>query len=255
MWIKRHFPVALLLLACLFVSCAAAKAQDRPKGELFVGFSGRTNGDPILKGWNASAAIHINEQLAIVADFSGHYGSQSTTQVVYSFANFLQGTPSSSLPTLPRSSSETNVNSFLFGPQFSHRINSRARVFVRSLFGATRVNANQNSQLIGSFLTIQPGGTASPAQPSQPAFATKTPPCNVISFNSGITPSGLVNFGGSRVCETTVGFSFGAGGGLDVTVAKHWAVRVFQADYLNKPNVLGRGSNDFRLSSGLLYQW
>jgi hypothetical protein len=251
--ISFHRKIGCGLLAIILALPIAASAQDHPKGELFVGFSGRNGGNPILPGWNASAAIHLNDQLAIVADFSGHYGSGSLPQSgSVTFANlqtFLLGIPSSAL-LANANSTQTDIYSFLAGPQYSHKINSRARVFVRALFGASRVHASAISPLVSGIL-----GTVGPAQPNQPSITVPAPVCNAINGYFIVTPSGIATFVLNRSCDTEIGFSFGAGGGLDVTVVKHWSVRALQGDYLNKPSVLGEGRNDFRLSSGLIYQW
>ena len=265
MWTLRHRCAWLVFLAGLAISSASANAQDRPKGELFLGFSGRTNGDPVLKGWNASAAFHINEPLAIVADFSGHYGSLPGPGAITlaNLPSFLQGNPSQWL--IPRSDNPLHVYSFLAGPQFSNRINDRTRIFVRALFGASRVDGSQpgpNYYFIPC--SIPPGGgTSSPGCITVAGQSGLVPGCNsrsgIISINSGIQSPVLSLYPATAQADcptdTRIGFSFGAGGGLDVTIAKHWAVRVFQADYINKPDVLEQGANDFRLSSGLLYQW
>ena len=68
-------PVGLLLLLSL-----PAPAQDRPKVEIFGGFSYtdiRTSEDRIkAKGWHAMIAVNSRQSwLEFVADFSGHYGS------------------------------------------------------------------------------------------------------------------------------------------------------------------------------------
>ena len=238
---QRQSRFWLLTFTCLLVFSAIASAQDRPKGELFLGFSGRSGGDPILPGWNASAAVHLNEQLAIVADFSGHYCSQKPLY----FGLFAPGSgtnstglggqaisppcyspgDTNSLPLmLAFASNGYSVYSFLVGPQYSHHLTGRTRIFVRALFGASQISADTGYYGSAQFQTLSGfllGG--------QTALALPT--------------------------STQTGFSFGAGGGLDVSVAKHWGVRVFQADYLNEPSVLGGGRNDFRLSSGLIYQW
>ena len=255
---RKHLRLGLLILACLFVYSTAADAQDRPKGELFVGFSGRTNGDPVLKGWNVSGAVHVNRQMEIVADFSGHYGSIPSPGSI-TFANltsFLLGNPSPSIP--PSYNNPFHVYSFLAGPQFSHRVNGRAKIFIRALFGAS--DAHARNTISGPSYSFVPG----PPIPA-PGQTAPTPIGSVVSciptFASvGATPAikpylVILPSGGRCQSDTQTAFSFGAGGGLDVTVAKHWAVRALQADYLNKPDVLGQGSNDFRLSSGLIYQW
>lgn len=268
-----------LVFVGLFLLPMIGRAQDHPKGEIFVGFSGRTGGDPILRGWNASAGIHINDQLAIVADFSGHYESRETSSgfgvPVVSVTGGVSGTGTvisgvSSFPSPAfKNSTGSDIHSFLVGPQFSQRLTGRARIFGRALFGASRVHVWNTSQIgavprVGILPPGQPVpgvfpyGSFVPPQPNQPIVIGPGSGCNSLAIAGSSAPNILPGpslFPSFRRCDTQWGFSFGAGGGLDVTVAKHWAVRALQADYVNQPNVLGRGSNDFRLSSGLLYQW
>ena len=127
---QRQSRYWLLTFTCLLAFSAIASAQDRPKGELFVGFSGRTGGDPMLPGWNASAAVHLNDQLAIVADFSGHYGSPSLPQsgaVFADISSFPQGNLTAPTLTFIGMGTDTDVYSFLGrvntngGPQRSER--------------------------------------------------------------------------------------------------------------------------------------
>src|SRR5256885_13837704 len=81
---RTHQLSVVLLTMILLAFCAAtAVAEDRHRMEFFLGFSGRTGADPILRGWNVSAAAHLNEELAIVADFSGHYDSRRVTSSLF----------------------------------------------------------------------------------------------------------------------------------------------------------------------------
>lgn len=231
MWTQKQPRLWLLGFACLLAT--VANAQNFPKEEFFVGFSGRTGG-PILLGWDVSPAVHIKDPLEIVGDFSGYYGSQKTAQqgtvTSVEIHIFLHDNPNVFIvppPSIPPNTSSADIHSFMVGPQFLHRMTARTRVFVRALFGATRVHINETREV--------------PIVPS------------TLDLNSVVQPISLVPSTISRA-DTQWGFSFGAGGGLDMSLAKHWAVRVMQADYVNQPNVLGRGSNDFRLSSGLIYQ-
>src|SRR5262245_54507163 len=70
---KSLFVVCLLLAFALI-----AQAQDKPKIEIFGGYSylrADDNDDGInLHGWNASATGNLNKWFGVKADFSGHYG-------------------------------------------------------------------------------------------------------------------------------------------------------------------------------------
>ena len=78
MLIHRNLPVWYIALATLAFLPTAMLAQTHSRAEFFVGFSGRTGSDPVLRGWNVSAAVNVSQQLAVVADFSGHYGSMAS---------------------------------------------------------------------------------------------------------------------------------------------------------------------------------
>ena len=96
----------LIVLASL-----PAMAQEVPKVEVFGGYSW-SGGN--FHGWNASVTGNINKRLGIVADFSGHYGSELGLVRV-----------------------DQHAHSFLFGPRLSFR-GKRLTPFVYGLFGATR---------------------------------------------------------------------------------------------------------------------
>jgi opacity protein-like surface antigen len=102
---------ALCAMSLVFVALLPAIAQDVPKVEVFGGYSW-SGGN--FHGWNASATGNINKRFGIVADFSGHYGSELGLVRV-----------------------NQNAHSFLFGPRLSFR-GKRLTPFVYSLFGATR---------------------------------------------------------------------------------------------------------------------
>jgi opacity protein-like surface antigen len=103
---------ALCAMCLVFLASLPAMAQDVPKAEVFGGYSWAGGN---FHGWNASVTGNVNKQLGIVADFSGHYGSE------------LDG------PILVKQ----DAHSFLFGPRFSFR-GKRLTPFVYALFGATR---------------------------------------------------------------------------------------------------------------------
>jgi hypothetical protein len=103
---------ALCSMCLAFLAFSWALAQDVPKAEVFGGYSW-SGGN--FHGWNGSVTGNINKRFGIVADFSGHYGSDSGGPILV----------------------KQNAHSFLFGPRFSFR-GKRLTPFVYSLFGATR---------------------------------------------------------------------------------------------------------------------
>lgn len=105
-----------------------ALGQSTPKVELFGGYSylrADGDGDPSanLHGWNASIAGNMNNWLGLVADFSGHYGSESLSFVLGP-VDFFQ------------TRADDSTHAFLFGPRVSYRKHNKVTPFVHTLIGA-----------------------------------------------------------------------------------------------------------------------
>jgi hypothetical protein len=103
----------MLLLVFSVASIAAAQDKEKPKFEVFGGYSfvstdlleigivpGSRRG---AHGWNTQFTWNFSHDVGLTADFSGHYGSQNI--------NF--GTP------IPKT--EFDIHAFLFGPKFTHK--------------------------------------------------------------------------------------------------------------------------------------
>ncbi|HXG92155.1 MAG TPA: outer membrane beta-barrel protein [Blastocatellia bacterium] len=122
-----------LLIACLLFLPLTAKAQEQPRAEVFGGYSFfHTDGGGNLHGWNASVAGNLNKWFGVVADFSGHYGSES-----------FQAVPPEAVgpfPPLPRlaTSIDSNLHLFLAGPRLSYREHDRLIPFGHLLLGVAR---------------------------------------------------------------------------------------------------------------------
>lgn len=121
-----------LLIAALLPLASIAKAQERPRVEIFGGYSLlRADGGGNLSGWNASAAANLNRWLGLVADFGGNYGSQSVRlRIQTPRMNFIDARASS------------NVHTFLAGPQVSYPRYERFKPFARALLGAARTHVD-----------------------------------------------------------------------------------------------------------------
>ncbi|MBL8169127.1 MAG: porin family protein [Acidobacteria bacterium] len=115
---KLLFIAALMMFALPLL----AQAQDKPRAEIFGGYSYLRADDDVdgldLHGWNASGAINFNKWLGVVSDFSGHYGDVTIS------------------PTLGKADLSTYL--FLAGPRFTYRGNERVTPFGHILFGAAR---------------------------------------------------------------------------------------------------------------------
>ncbi|MEW6208485.1 MAG: outer membrane beta-barrel protein [Acidobacteriota bacterium] len=138
-----------IVIACtmIFLS-ASAYGQETPKAELFGGYSYlHTDGGGDLHGWNGSIAVNLNKWFGVVADFSGHYDSNTS-----SFSSsFIPG-----LPTVSgRIEADTNIHNFLFGPRFSYRKKESVTPFAHALIGFSRAHVE------GSFTTTTDSGTVS----------------------------------------------------------------------------------------------
>jgi hypothetical protein len=104
---KILWAVCLLLLACL-----SGAAQDAPEVEVFGGYSWAGGN---FHGWNSSVTANLSKSFGLVADFSGHYGSEVDGPIRVN----------------------QDAHSFHFGPRFSHR-GERLTPFAYALFGLTR---------------------------------------------------------------------------------------------------------------------
>jgi opacity protein-like surface antigen len=98
----------------LLCSCAVATAQETPRVEAFAGYSYirmsvAYNYHQNFNGWNGSLAFNPSRWIGVVADFSGHYSSDS-------LSNY----------------------SFLVGPRFTYRTQSRITPFAHALAGVAR---------------------------------------------------------------------------------------------------------------------
>ena len=122
----------------ILFSLAGTAAMGQSKTfELFGGYSLQRNFDtgvfccPNLNGWNASLDAKLNPWLAVVTDFSGHYGGR------YTYLSFAFPPGGGLSPVFLWRS--FNVHSGLAGPEVSLR-HGRFKPFARALFGAARVS-------------------------------------------------------------------------------------------------------------------
>jgi opacity protein-like surface antigen len=137
------------IIVCSLLLFASVASSQVPSGNVFVGYSyynadlsslGRSN----LNGWNGSLEGKVLPWVGIVADFSGHYGSERVPTI------FCQGQPCSSV--------SVNIHEFdfLFGPRVSVSV-GKIRPFAEALFGGAHVSANRAGSDT-SFATALGGG-------------------------------------------------------------------------------------------------
>jgi outer membrane protein with beta-barrel domain len=104
---KTFWVICVILIVGL-----PAAAQDTPKVEVFGGYSWAGGN---FHGWNTSVTGNVSKSFGLVADISGHYGSEVDGPFLIN----------------------QDAHSFHFGPRFAHR-GTRCTPFVYALFGVTR---------------------------------------------------------------------------------------------------------------------
>jgi opacity protein-like surface antigen len=143
----------LALIAFMLLSLAGlAAAQIPTSGNVFVGYSFENSSSstlnqdlsrPNLQGWEASLEGKIVPFLGVVADFSGHYGSQSSTVA----------TPGG-LVSETITGHETEV---LFGPRVSVSL-GKFRPFAEAEVGVARISNSNGFGSDTSFASAFGGG-------------------------------------------------------------------------------------------------
>jgi opacity protein-like surface antigen len=128
----------IFLTFLVFIFAAMASAQIPTSGNVFFGYSyyntdlssiDRAN----TNGWEASLEGKVFPHIGIVADITGHYGSQN-----FPGAACPVGQPPCIPVTFNANISEHNV---LFGPRLSVSV-GKFRPFAEVEFGVAHVNAN-----------------------------------------------------------------------------------------------------------------
>jgi hypothetical protein len=143
-----HRIVAILLAIAFLVTAAAA--QIPTKGNIFFGYSyvsadvnsgGRAN----LNGWNWSLEGKVLPFVGIVADISGHYGSEN-------FPASCSGVPC-------RISANSGTHTVVFGPRLSAPV-LKFTPFAEALFGVSHISGSTSgySNSNTSFAEVLGGG-------------------------------------------------------------------------------------------------
>jgi opacity protein-like surface antigen len=145
------------VVLALSLFSALATAQVPTRGNVFFGYSFENAGStaldlanlgrPNLNGWEASLEAKVFPWVGIVADFGGHYGSQSYQT-----------------PLPPNGVNSTvNVNgrelTVLFGPRVSVPI-GKFRPFAEAMFGTAHIKAPLSSSQVIVDNFIQPNDTS-----------------------------------------------------------------------------------------------
>jgi opacity protein-like surface antigen len=125
---KLKLMVSLLVALSFFG--AVARAQERPRIDIFAGYS-YLQANPGVRGVNsfhlhggsASVAYHVNDWLSGVADFGGYSSSY-----------------------LPATRNSGTLSTYLFGPRVSYRHFGKLTPFGQVLFGV----AHADSKVVGA---------------------------------------------------------------------------------------------------------
>jgi hypothetical protein len=142
--------IQITATAIVSLSFSVANAQVPTSGNIFFGYSyysttpltiiGISNRQS-LNGWEGSFEGKVFHGVGLVADFSGHYGSQNVPNPAGTCAI---GAMCSPIPV------STHVQNFLFGPRVSASL-GKFRPFGEVLFGAGHVSVDQGSSLPDNF--------------------------------------------------------------------------------------------------------
>jgi len=130
----------LKIAATGFILCllsTAGFAQVPTSGNIFFGYSYMSadlvSGDRTsLNGWNGSLEGKVLPLLGVVADFSGHYGSQGLSFPVVCPVGILP-------PCFATASADISEHNFLFGPRLSFSV-GKFRPFAHVLIGAGHIS-------------------------------------------------------------------------------------------------------------------
>jgi opacity protein-like surface antigen len=212
----------LFIVALLTVSVAAA--TDFPAAEAFLGYSWvRFNPDTAVTGLPSFNMNGGNGQL--VYNFKPSIGvvldvGAVTAGSVFGIANITGNHPSV----------DHTVTNFVLGPRYTFHRHSRWMPFAQALFGGARATSSTTVTLLQGGIIWPPPGVIVPPGTLQPLDA-------------------------SLRAERT-GFAMLIGGGLDIKVSKHIALRPIGADYYftRLPTFItgqDTNKNHFRYSAGV----
>jgi opacity protein-like surface antigen len=202
----------LLAGIMIFLVAGIAVAQDYPKVEIFGGYSllrsGGSDFDNLLKAATQDAPAGVTTSkwfkngfdASFTYNLNRSFGIEAAFQRnrndVMKFANVVEQFPGDPVGNDYNAFLVVEDLSFMVGPKFAYRKNEKITPFAHVLFGMNRVAVDPKLTINGQDFTNE--------------FTTET----------GIGKS------------SDAGFGFIAGGGIDLNVSKHFAIRPIQFDYL-----------------------
>jgi opacity protein-like surface antigen len=216
----------ILLCSAALLTTWVAAASDLPKAEAFLGYNWVrfTPDTPNLPGYSLPSFDLNGGNAQLVYNFEHSVGLVLDVGAVHAgsvfgIANNVTG----------NGVDHTLVN-FVIGPRYTFTKHSRWMPFAQALFGGARASSSAG-------ITVLPGGIV-------------WPPVGLI------VPPGTLPPVGASINADRTGFAMIVGGGLDIKVSKHIAVRPIGADYYlaRLPNFFtgnDTNQNHFRYSAGV----
>jgi hypothetical protein len=176
--------------------------------------------------------VRFNPDSPFIPSFNANGGSG---QFIYNVNKWIGGVFDAGAVT-HNTFLDTTVVNFVAGPRFTYRNHSRFVPFVQALFGGAYSTTSAQVGLLTG------GGVL--------------PPGIIVPPNLPVT---------ARLVASHTGFAMFAGGGLDIKVNKHIAIRPFCADYyltrlprlpdLATGNTDNSNRNNFRASGGVVFMF
>jgi hypothetical protein len=190
---------------------------------------------PVAEGFLGYSFVRFNPNSNFIPSFNANGGGG---QFVYNVNKWIGGVLDVGAVTkggLSGLGIDATVVNFVAGPRFTYYNHTRFKPFVQALFGGAYSTASapiQVTPLLGNGGVILPPGV--PVIPGLPISA--------------------------RLNASHTGFAMFAGGGLDIMVSKHMAVRPIGADYYltRMPTLFGgdqSNRNNFRYSAGVNFMF
>jgi hypothetical protein len=220
---------SILLFSAAVLTVSVAAATDSPQAEGFLGYSlvrffpNTPNltgvngfGDFNLNGGNAQLAYNFRPGIGLVLDIGAVHAGS-----VFGIANNVTGN---------NPGVDHLLTNFVLGPRYTFSRHKRWMPYVQALFGGARASSSTSVTLLQGGIIWPPPGLIIPPGTVQPVDATL------------------------RADRT--GFAMLIGGGLDIKVGKHIALRPVEASYYltRLPSFVtgdDTNKNHFRYSAGV----
>ena len=194
----------LLLFSAVLLTVSVAAATDSPTAEAFLGYNWvRFNPDtPTFPGFDGLPSFNLNGGNAqLVYNFRRSIGLVLDVGAVHAGSVFgIANTLGLNGPGV-----DHTLTNFVLGPRYTFTRHSRWMPFAQALFGGARATSSTT-------VTVLPGGII-------------WPPVGLL-----VPPGTLQPVDATLRAERT-GFAMLIGGGLDIKVSKHIALRPIGEDY------------------------